>query len=131
MLLAVLILLVVLWVLGYVHLPTLVVPDIGWFAVNGHTVTLVEVGIFLLILWAVGVLPTPLRQIGMAMLVLWVLATLGVIGIAGLSSLLVIAVIVGLIAALFTTRSVTEPIGGAPGFQWSGLMVMAHAQEPL
>jgi hypothetical protein len=63
-------------------------------------VALLEALIFLVIAWAVGVLPTPLRQIGFALVFLWVLSTLGVIAIVGLSSLLVLAIIVGLLAAL-------------------------------
>jgi hypothetical protein len=100
MLLTVLILLLVLWFLGYLRIPNFVVPDIPLFVVNNHTVTLLEVIIFVVIVWAVGILPTPLRQIGIALVVLWVLATLAIIPMAGLSSLLVIAIIVGLIAAL-------------------------------
>jgi hypothetical protein len=63
--------------------------------------------LFVVIVWAAGVLPTPLRQIGYAVAVLWVLSTLGIIAIAGLPSLLVIAIIVGLIASLFTTSRTT------------------------
>jgi hypothetical protein len=98
---ALVVLLVLLWFLGYVHVPNLVVPDIPLFVVNGHTVTVVESLIFLALLSAVGVLPSPLRQITGVALVLWLLSTLGIVAIGGLSSILVIAVIVGLLAALF------------------------------
>jgi hypothetical protein len=101
MLVAILVLLVVLWFLGYVNVPSLTVPDIQLFVINGHTVTLVEGLIFLVLLAAAGMLPTPLRQIAFVALVLWVLATLGILAITGLSSILVIAVIVGLIVSLF------------------------------
>ena len=70
------------------------------FALNGHGVTLFEMLIFLVILFAVGILPTPVRQIGYAIAILWVLSTLGIIGIAELSGILVLAIIIGLIAAL-------------------------------
>jgi hypothetical protein len=100
MLMTLLVLLVVLWFFGYIHISNLSLPDISLFAVNGHIVTLLEVLIFVVIVFAVGVLPTPLRQIGFALVVLWVLSTLGVIAIAGLAPLVVIAIIVGLIAAL-------------------------------
>jgi len=53
------------------------VPDVALFAINGHTVTLIELLILLAIVSAVGILPTPLGQIGVALVVLWVLATLG------------------------------------------------------
>jgi hypothetical protein len=109
-LVTVLILLVVLWFLGYIHIGALTIPDIPLFMINGHMVTLVEVLIFFAIVWAAGILPTPLRQIGYAIAVLWVLSTLGIIAIAGLSSLLVIAIIVGLIASLFTSRQTTTVV---------------------
>jgi hypothetical protein len=101
LLVALLVLLIILWFLGYVHVPIFTVPDIPLFVINGHTVTLVEVLIFLVILTAAGILPTPFRQIGFVALVLWLLSTLGILAITGLSSILVIAIIVGLVASLF------------------------------
>jgi hypothetical protein len=100
MLLTILVLLVVLWLLGYIHVPNVTVPDVTLFALNGHGVTLLELLIFVVILFAVGILPTPLRQIGYAIAILWVLSTLGIIAIAELSGILVLAIIIGLIAAL-------------------------------
>ena len=100
MLVTILVLLVVLWFFGYIHGPNITIPDVTLFAVNGHDVTLLEALIFSVMLVAVGILPTPLRQIGYAIVVLWVLSTLGVLAIAGLASILVLAIIVGLIAAL-------------------------------
>jgi hypothetical protein len=100
MLITVLVLLVVLWLFGYIHVPNLTLPDITLFVVNGHGVTLLETLIFCVILVAVGILPTPLRQIGYAIAVLWVLSTLGVLAIAGLAGILVLAIIIGLVAAM-------------------------------
>jgi hypothetical protein len=108
--LTILILLVVLWLLGYLAIPNLVIPDVPLFAINGHIVTLIELAILLVILAALGVLPSPLRQIGVALVVLWALATLGIIAVAGLSSILVIAIIVGLIAALLSAPRRMEAI---------------------
>ena len=100
MLLTIVVLLIVLWFLGYVQISNVVIPNVPLFMINEHLVTLVELLIFLAIVWAVSILPTPLRQIGFAVVVLWVLATLGIIAVAGLSSILVIAVIIGVIASL-------------------------------
>lgn len=100
MLLTIVVLLIVLWFLGYVEISNVAIPNVPLFEINAHMVTLVELLIFLAIVWAVSILPSPLRQIGFAVVVLWVLATLGIIAIAGLSSLLVVAIIVGLIASL-------------------------------
>jgi hypothetical protein len=100
MLLTIVVLLIVLWFLGYVQISNVVTPDVPLFMINERLVTLVELLIFLAIVWAVSILPTPLRQIGFAVVVLWVLATLGIIAVAGLSSILVIAVIIGVLASL-------------------------------
>ena len=100
MLLTIVVLLIVLWFLGYVQISNVAIPNVPLFMINEHLVTLVELLIFLAIVWAVSILPTPLRQIGFAVVVLWVLATLGVIAIAGLSSILVIAIIIGILASL-------------------------------
>jgi hypothetical protein len=100
MLLTIVVLLIVLWFLGYVQISNVVIPNISLFMINEHLVTLVELLIFLAIVWAVSILPTPLRQIGFAVVVLWVLATLGIIAVAGLSSILVIAIIIGVLASL-------------------------------
>ena len=88
-----------LWFLGYVQISHVTIPNVPLFDINAHTVTLVELLIFVGSIWAVSILPTPLVQIGFAVVVLWVLATLGIIVVAGLSSILVITIIVGLIAS--------------------------------
>ena len=110
MLLIALIALVVLWALRYVHPSGLVVPDIGVFAINRHTVTLLELGIFVVSVSSVAILPSPLRQIGAALVVLWALAITGTIPIAGLSSLVVLAIAVTLVAALIARQRIPEPI---------------------
>lgn len=93
-------LLIILWFLGYIRINGLTIPDINLFTINGHQITLVEILIFLLIIGAAEVLPSPLRQIAFVIIVIWVLSTLGILAIAGLSSILVLAIIIGLILAL-------------------------------
>jgi hypothetical protein len=101
MIAAILVILIALWVLGYLNLPGLVFPNITLFSFNGVPITLWNLLILLVIAWAIGVLPSPFRQIAAVMLLLWVLSTLGILAIAGLSSMLVIAIIVGLALYLF------------------------------
>jgi hypothetical protein len=99
---------------------------------------------FLAIVWAVSILPTRLRQIGFAVVVLWVLATLGIIAVAGLSSILMIAIIIGVLASLLglvegrVYRRVTcsppglaaASYGGGPGGRRSrAAMVTRSARE--
>lgn len=100
MLLGILVILIILYFLGYLQIPALMVPDFPLFVVNNHTVTLWDVLILAVIAWAVGILPSPFRQIAGVILVLWILSTLGFLAIAGLSHLLVIALIAGIIIAL-------------------------------
>ncbi len=101
MIAAIILLLIVLWFLGYIRVGGLIIPDFPLFVINGQTITLWNLFLFLVILWAIGVLPSPLRQIAAVMLILWILSTVGILAIAGLSNILVIALIVGLILSLF------------------------------
>lgn len=101
MIAAVLIILIALWFFGYIQISGIpLFPDIQLFAINGHPVTLFNLLVLAVIGWAIGILPTPLRQIAAVILVIWILATLGIIGIAGLPSILVLAIIIGLVLAL-------------------------------
>ena len=100
MLAAIILILIVLWFLGYVNIGNINIPDLPLFTINGTVISLWDLLIFAVILWAIGVLPSPLRQIAMVALLLWVLATLGILAIAGLPSLIIIALILGLIFAL-------------------------------
>lgn len=93
----ILIILTVLWFLGYIHLSFIHIPDIVLFTLNNQHITLYNILILAVIAWAIGVLPTPFRQIASVILILWVLSTLGFLYIAGLSSLLILALIVGII----------------------------------
>lgn len=106
MLAAVLLLLVVLWFLGYIAVPGLVVPIFPLFYINGEPISLWNILIFALIVWAAGLLPSPLWQIAMVLIALWVLSILGVVAVPGLQALIVIAVILGLIWSLFTPKAV-------------------------
>lgn len=100
MLIAVLIILVILWFLGYINIGSINLPDIVLFTINGQEITLISLLIFAVIVWAVGILPSPLRQIAFVILVIWLLSLFGILAIGGLQSILVLAVIVGLVLAL-------------------------------
>jgi hypothetical protein len=97
---ALIIILIVLWFFGYVHLANFFIPDIILFHINGRPVTLWDVLILLVVSWAIGILPTPLKQIAAILLLFWILSTLGILAFAGLPSILVIAIIFGLVFAL-------------------------------
>ena len=92
--------LIVLFLTGNIHINGFSFPHTVLFAFNGRPVTLINLLIFFVILWAIGVLPSPFREIAGVLFVLWLLALLGFIAIAGLSNLLVIAIIAGIVIAV-------------------------------
>jgi len=97
----ILILLVGLWLFGYISIPSISSLDFPLFSLNGETISLFDLLIFMLVIWAIGILPSPFREIASVLLVLWVLSIFNIIALAGLSSLILIAIIVGLVASLF------------------------------
>ena len=104
MIIALIIILVVLWFLGYVPISGIVLPNIVHLVVvtiNNHPITLLQILILLVIGLAISILPRPLQAVGSVLLVLWVLSVLGILAIAGLSSVVVIVIIVGLVVSIF------------------------------
>jgi hypothetical protein len=96
MLVGLLIVLIVLWAVGL--LPTDInIPNITFFSINGHDVTLLNILALIVIAWIVELLPSPFRLIASVLLVLWVLSVLGILGFTGLSSWLMLTIIVGLV----------------------------------
>lgn len=93
------VLLVILWVLGYIQIPGVNIPNPTLFTVNGHAVSLVDLLVFGVIIWALEILPSPLKQIAFVLLLLWVLATVGIIAIASFPSIVIVALIVALLFA--------------------------------
>ncbi len=99
-----LVILIILWFLGYLRVDTLPIPDLVLFAINGRSITLWNVLTLVVIAAVTGVLPSPFREIAGVLLVLWVLSILGILAISGLSSLLLIAIIAGLVLYLLGFR---------------------------
>lgn len=104
MLAALIVLLAVLWFFGYVNISGIVFPDIRFFTINGVDVTLWNLLVLLLVAGAITILPSPFRQIAGVLLALWILAVLGILSIAGigLPSIILLAIIVGLVASMFS-----------------------------
>jgi hypothetical protein len=93
-LVAILVILFLFWLLGYAPFQIL---HIILFRFNGLTITIWSALIFLVLIWLIGILPRPLREIGMVLFLIWVLSILGIIAVAGLSNILIIAIIVGVL----------------------------------
>lgn len=111
MLAALAITLIILWFLGYVRIDGLNLPDTTMFSLNGFPVTLWDILILVIVSWAIGILPTPFREIAGVILILWVLAVLGIVALAGinLASIFVVVMIVGLLISLFSSYGVNRP----------------------
>jgi hypothetical protein len=91
------IILIILWLLGYVSVDYINLPNITLFTLNGQPITIWNILMLLVIGWIISILPSPIREIGGVLLILWILSLLGILAIAGLSNLIMIAIIVGLI----------------------------------
>lgn len=99
-----LVILVLLWVVGYLNIPGLVVPNITLFVVNSHPVTLVNLIIFLVIVWILGLLHSPIREIASVLLVLWVLSIFGFLAIPGLANIVFLVLVLGIFASFFSHK---------------------------
>ena len=101
MLIAIVVILIILWFLGYAPISGISIPNFVLFTINNHPVSLWEILILAVIAWAIGILPRPLQAVASVLLLLWVLSVLGILAIAGLSSVIVIVIIVALIVSIF------------------------------
>lgn len=101
MIIAIIIILVILWFLGYAPLAGISIPNAILFTINNHPVTLWEILILAVVAWAIGILPGPFQTVGSVLLLLWVLSVLGIFAISGLSNIIVLVIIIGLIISIF------------------------------
>ena len=96
MLAVLVLLLTLLYVLGYLNVSFLSVFDflkIPLFTVNGKVITALSLLILFTVLAALEVLPSPIREVAFGLLVLWVLSVLGIISIVWSANLLVVVMI--------------------------------------
>jgi hypothetical protein len=100
-----LVVLVLLWVLGYLAIPGLAIPHVVLFSFNRHPITLVNLLIFLMVVWIISLLHTPAKQIATVLLVLWVLSVFGFLAIPGLANIIFLVLILGILATFFGKRS--------------------------
>lgn len=108
MLEALIVVLAILWFFGYIHITGINFPVINLFTINGHVISLLDLLILLLVMGAISVIPSPFREILGIFLILWILATLGIITLAGLGlpSILLIIIVIALIVTLFNRGTV-------------------------
>lgn len=93
----ILVLLIILWFLGFIQIPVFAIANPVLFVFNGQNITLFNILVLILIAWAIGLLPSPFWEIAMLILILWLLSILGIVVITGLPNILIIALILSLI----------------------------------
>lgn len=101
MLIAIIIILSILWLLGYAPIAGITIPNLNLFVINSHSITLWDILILAVVGWAIGILPRPLQAIASVLLLLWVLSVLGILAFAGLPNIIVLVIILGLIISIF------------------------------
>ncbi|HUD05120.1 MAG TPA: hypothetical protein VMR59_03980 [Patescibacteria group bacterium] len=101
MIIAIVIILAILWFLGYIPVSGISIPNLVLFTINNHPITLWNILILLVVGWAIGILPRPFQAVASVLLLLWILSVLGIFAITGLSSIIVLVIIVALIASIF------------------------------
>ena len=102
MLVTIVIILIILWFLGYPPISGISIPNFILFTINNHPVTLWEVLILLVVGWAISILPRPFQAVASILLILWILSALGIIvSLAGISNIIVLVIIVAIIVSIF------------------------------
>jgi len=101
---AILVILIILAITGYLPVMGLTIPNVVFLTLNNHPITLWNVLIFLVVIWAIEILPRPFREIAMVLLAVWVLSVIGIIAVSGLSNLLVVVIVIGIIFSMVNTR---------------------------
>lgn len=91
---------VVLWLIGIIRIPWLMMPSFPSFNILGFDLTIQKLVIIAILVWIASSVGGPLRQIVWVLVILWILSTLGFIAISGLGNLLVIGIVIGLILSL-------------------------------
>jgi len=100
MIIAIVIILAILWLLGYFPISGISIPNLVLFSINNHPITLWNILILAVVGWAIGILPRPFQAIASVLLLLWILSVLGIL-IAGFSNIIVLVIIVALIVSIF------------------------------
>ncbi len=102
MLIAIVIILAVLWFLGFINIPALATV---LFTLLGHPITVFDVLEFLALIILIGILPGFFRFVAAVLLLLMILSFFGLIAIANFTSVIVLVTIFAIIYYLLTGGS--------------------------
>lgn len=102
----IILLLVLAYVFGMVQIqiPGLAFLKTTLMVINGRAITWLQVIVLGIILWAMGALPSPLREIAIGLGILWLLGVLGVVTIVWTGNFVMIALVVLLFLAIIMGR---------------------------
>ena len=100
MLVTIVIILIILWFLGYTPISSISIPDPVLLSINNHPITLWNILILAVISWAIGILPRPFQAVASILLLLWILSLLGIFAFIG-PNVLVMVIIIALIISIF------------------------------
>src|SRR3990167_10952976 len=92
-----LLILILFWILGVVRIPFFSVINVPLLYIGRRAVGLYDILVFILILWLIRILPSPLREVVTVFLILWLLSFFGLFFLGGLYNLLVLILIIGLL----------------------------------
>ena len=91
---------VVLWLLGIISIPWMVMPHFPVFSILGYSVTIQRLLIVGILIWLGMSLGSPFRQMLWVFFILWLLSTFGIIGSIAMGTLIVVSVVVGLVLSV-------------------------------
>lgn len=86
---AALMILIVLFVAGYVTIPGIHIPNYQLYTFNHHIFTLNELLIVLVLFWIIGFVPRFMRIFVGALLLIWIVSTLGIIAVKNLPAIVI------------------------------------------
>lgn len=93
MLKTILIIFIILWLLGFIHIGIFTLPIIGAFTVQSLLY-------FIVIIFLISLLPGIFRMIAIILLILWLLSTFGFLLIGGLTHIILLILIIVVIFSL-------------------------------
>ncbi|KKS98132.1 MAG: hypothetical protein UV73_C0003G0074 [Candidatus Gottesmanbacteria bacterium GW2011_GWA2_43_14] len=97
MLLLLITLIILLWLVGFISVPSTSFFTLPVMFLNGRAIGLWDIIIFLVLIWVVGILPQPLKGAVLILLLLWILSLMGIVVISGMGNVLLLLLLAALI----------------------------------
>jgi len=91
-------LLVILWLLGFVHIPFL---SNALFSISNHPFSLHSILLLILIVFVINFLPGIFRTIAIVLFIFWLLSLFGVFVFGGLGQIILIILILAVLFSIF------------------------------